>query len=119
MPTVPTECNDKNQGRCECGDVSNGFTTYTFWLSDVQRCFTVYHPKSRESEALPVVLSMQCYAEDKLGSLFMKREDSDVNEAAARYGYSRIALSTPDGHWTFGNNGMYRIAAYSSFIYSP
>ena len=28
------------------------------------------------------------------------------NAAATKYGYSRIGLSTPDGHWTFGNDNI-------------
>ena len=93
-------------GRCECGDPSDGFTTYTFWIDDAQRCFTVYRPTSRASERLPVLLSMQCYAQDKLMGLLMGREDTDDNAAAAKYGYSIFGLSTPDGHWTFGNDGV-------------
>ena len=105
-PSTPTECNDSNQGRCECGEVSKGFITYTFWLGDVQRCFTVYRPKNRGSESLPVVLSNQCYGEDRLMSINMNSDQTDENKAAAQYGFSRIGLSTPDGHWTFGNNGI-------------
>ena len=105
-PTEPTECNDANMGRCECGDPTNGFTTYTFWLGDVQRCFTVYRPISRESEKLPVVLAMRCYGEDKLMGLGMTNYRVTENAVAAQYGYSRIGLSTPNGHWTFGNDGV-------------
>jgi len=36
----------------------------------------------------------------------MGKSDIDINIAAERYGYARIGLSTPDGHWTFGNNGV-------------
>ena len=32
----------------------------------------------------------------------MKNENAADNKAAARYGYARIGVSTPDGHWTFG-----------------
>lgn len=106
MPTVPTACSDANQGRCECGDTSDGFYTYTFWLGDVQRCFTVYHPTSRASEALPVVLSPNCYGQDSLQGNEMKVTFSDWNQGAERYGFARIGLSTPDGHWTFGNDGV-------------
>jgi len=60
-----------NQGRCECGEVTKGFKTYTFWLDDVQRCFTVYRPVNRDSEKLPVVLAMRCYGKDKLQGLAM------------------------------------------------
>ena len=54
--------NDANQGRCPRGDTQKGFTTYTFWLADVQRCFTVYNPPEFELTSLPVMLTMQCYA---------------------------------------------------------
>merc|ERR1719468_489086 len=57
QPTEPTACTDANAGRCECADTSEGFQTYTFWLGDVQRCFTVFHPNSRASEVLPVLLA--------------------------------------------------------------
>ena len=66
-PTEPTACTDANQGRCECADTSEGFQTYTFWLGDVQRCFTVFHP--RQGEAIPVMLAPNCYAQDKLQGL--------------------------------------------------
>lgn len=104
--STPTECTDSNQGRCECGDVSKGFTTYTFWVGDVQRCFTVYRPINRASDVLPVVLTSQCYGNDKLMSINMKNDRTDENKAAAQYGFSRIGLSTPDGYWTFGNDGV-------------
>ena len=93
-------------GRCECGDPSDGFTTYTFWLEDVQRCFTVYRPVSRASEKLPVVLAMRCYGEDKLMGLAMGNTRITENKVAEQYGYSRFGLSTPEGHWTFGNDGV-------------
>ena len=32
----------------------------------------------------------------------MKSESASDNKAAARYGFARIGVSTPDGHWTFG-----------------
>ena len=35
-------------------------------------------------------------------SIGMKNENGADNKAAARYGYARIGVSTPDGHWTFG-----------------
>ena len=106
-PSTPTECTDSNKGHCQCGNVADGFTTYTFSVSGVKRCFTVYHPLSRASEALPVVLTSQCYGKDRLSSIGMTNYRTDQNKAAARYGFSRIGLSTPDGNWEFGNNGMY------------
>merc|ERR1711884_440450 len=61
-PTDPTKCSDANQGRCDCGDESKGFTTYTFWQFDVQRCFTVYQPLDRAGQVLPVVFAPNCQA---------------------------------------------------------
>merc|ERR1712223_1541807 len=91
---------------CESGDTSKGFTTYGFVKDGVQRCFTVFHPLERAEESLPVVISSQCYGKDKLQSISMKNENAADNKAAARYGYARIGVSTPDGHWTFGNNNI-------------
>ena len=56
----------------------------------------------RAGESLPVVISSQCYGKDKLMSISMKNDKAADNQAAARYGYARIGVSTPDGHWTFG-----------------
>ena len=56
-PTEPAKCSDANMGRCDCGDESQGFTTYTFWQGDVQRCFTVFIPNERAGEVLPVVFA--------------------------------------------------------------
>ena len=61
---------------------------------------------SRADEVLPVVLSPNCYAEDKLQGLEAMKASTDGNVAAARYGFSRIGLSTPDGGWTFANDGV-------------
>ena len=105
-PTEPTACTDANEGSCECGDVSKGFQTYTFWLGETQRCFTVYHPVSRANEKLPVVFSPNCYAKDKLQGIKMTNDKMSTNKAAGRYGYIRIGVSTPDGGWTFGNDGV-------------
>merc|ERR1712241_121389 len=91
---------------CESGDTSKGFQTYGFVQNGVQRCFTVFHPLARAGETLPVVISSQCYGKDKLQSISMKNENAADNKAAARYGYARIGVSTPDGHWTFGNNNI-------------
>merc|ERR1712172_424728 len=106
QPVVPTACTDANAGRCECGDSSKGFQTYTFWLGDVQRCFTVFHPPTRASEVLPVVLAPNCYAQDRLSGIEGLNAKSDGNAAAVRFGFVRIGLSSPDGAWTFGNDGV-------------
>jgi len=105
-PLVPTACSASNQGRCECGDASRGFQTYTFWMENVQRCFTVFHPTSRASEKLPVLIQPNCYAEDRLVGMDMTNDRSPGNTAATRYGYSRIGVSTPDHDWVFGNNNI-------------
>ena len=97
------ECSGEKDGNCECGDTSKGFQTYTFMQDDVQRCFTVFHPLERAGEVLPVVFSPQCYGKDKLGSISMKSETAADNKAAARYGFARIGVSTPDGNWVFGS----------------
>ena len=72
-PTNPTEVNDANQGRCPRGDTKKGFTTYTFWLNDVQRCFTTYNPPGFENKSLPVRLTMQCYAKGNFHKKFAKK----------------------------------------------
>ena len=36
----------------------------------------------------------------------MKSTFSEWNKGAARYGFARIGLSTPDGHWSFANDGI-------------
>merc|ERR1712109_44914 len=96
---------------CETGDTSKGFTTYGFVKDGVQRCFTVFHPLERAGESLPVVFSPQCYGKDNLMSISMKSVFAADNKAAARYGFARIGVSTPDGHWTFGNNNIVNDAA--------
>ena len=100
------ECTDENKGHCECADTSDGFVTYVFQINDVTRCFTVFHPPKRNSQKLPVVLSSQCYGQDRLGSIRMKSATRGENAEATRYGFARIGLSTPDGAWTFGNDGV-------------
>ena len=104
--TEPTECTAANEGSCECAETSQGFQTYTFYVDGVQRCFTIYSDPDRAGQNLPVVFTPNCYAKDKLQGLEAKSPFSQGNKAAARFGYARIALSTPDGGWTFGNNGI-------------
>jgi len=105
-PTDPTKCSSANQGRCDCGNESNGFTTYTFWQFDVQRCFTVYQPLDRAGEVLPVVFAPNCYAADKLSGIEGISASSKGNQAAARYGFARIGISTPNHNWEFGNDNV-------------
>ena len=92
MHTTPLQCSDDYNGRCQCGEVSKGFTTYTFWLRDIERCFTVYRPVERALEVLPVVLTSQCYGKDRLGAIGMMNGRTPQNSAAKQYGFSRIGL---------------------------
>ena len=113
-PTEPTICTQANHGHCECGDESLGFHTYIFFVGDQQRCFTVYHPKDRASESLPVFFSNNCYANDQLQGINMVTPNSADNHAAARFGYVRIGLSSPTGSWHgMGNNGIGKIKKYA------
>jgi len=110
-PTEPELCTDENQGRCDCGDQSLGFYTFTFWQEEVQRCFTVFYPLERVVDEVPeqlaVVFSPHCYSKDKLnGKLSMTNTKAADNKAAARYGYVRVAVSTPFKDWTWGNDGV-------------
>merc|ERR1712102_13339 len=63
-PTTTTEIPDLSDivactstSGCECGDSSKGFQTYTFTQNNRQRCFTIFHPLSRQNEVLPVMFS--------------------------------------------------------------
>ena len=104
---LPTEIEECTSGSgCECGDTSKGFTTYAFKIGETQRCFTVFHPLSRAGEKLPVVLSPNCYAQDRLQGISMTSATRGDNGAATKYGFSRIGLSSPDGAWTFGNDNI-------------
>ena len=100
-PTPITECTKSNKGHCKCGEKTKGFTTYTFMAAGIQRCFTVYHPLSRKSETLPVVITMQCYGRDGLTMPQLTNATSERNLAAAKYGFIRIGLGTPKGDWSF------------------
>merc|ERR1712051_585491 len=101
--TTVNECDGASS--CECSDPSKGFMTYTFMLGEVERCFTVYHPLNQNG-ALPVMFAPNCYAKDKLSGIEGLNDKSSGNAAAKRYGFARIGLSTPDGFWTFGNDGL-------------
>ena len=70
-------------------------------VSGQKRCFTVYHPLNRKNEALPVVITAQCYGRSRLNSpgFEMTHTRSARNKAAAKYGYARIAISSPTGGW--------------------
>ena len=105
-PIEPTECNESNQGRCECGNTEEGFTTYTFWQGDVQRCFHVFVPPELKDQILPVSVLAHCYSEDRLSGTSMASRNTPPNKAAARYGFARIGISTPNHNWVFGNDNV-------------
>ena len=44
-------------------------------------------------------MTMQCYAGDKLKRLEMKDPETGYNQAARRFGFARIALSSPTNGW--------------------
>merc|ERR1712111_118092 len=45
-------------------------------------------------------------ASDKLSGIEGKSPFSKGNQAAARYGFARIGISTPNHNWEFGNNNI-------------
>lgn len=106
QPTEPTECTEANKGRCECGKTTQGITTYTFWSDGLQRCFTIYRPKEKANEKLPLLIYAHCYSEDRLQSLSMKSPNQGWNKAATRYGFARLAISSPTGGWKFSDTGI-------------
>ena len=103
-------CSPSNRGHCECGDVSQGFQTYVFTnLESEVRCFTEYIPTTFEVDPiwpLPVLFLPDSYGKDKLGGYKMIGNKSLHNRLAARYGYIRIGISTPNGNWEFANDGL-------------
>merc|ERR1719328_364602 len=105
-PTEPTKCSDTTQGRCQCGDEAQGFTTYTFWQGDQQRCFTVFFPPERKGEILPVAIRSHCYSQDRLTGTESASSKTPQNVAAARYGFAKIGISTPNKNWEFGNDNV-------------
>jgi len=106
-PSTPSPCSSQNQGRCKCATLQ-GFTTYTWWIGAVpaqqQRCFTTYVPFN-VSRPMPVILHNQCYARDALNGISMTA-GSKLVQAATRFGFAAFGLSSPDGNWEFGNNGI-------------
>ena len=109
-PTEPEELNELNKGHCEFANAEYGLTTYTFWVGDVQRCFTVHIPPERKGQFLPVAFQPNCYAGDKLRGFgwtdkALKKGDKDL-KAAARYGYAIIAVSNPKSGWSFATKAI-------------
>ena len=60
----------------------------------------------RAGQVLPVVFAPNCYATDKLSGIEGISPFSKGNQAAARYGFARIGISTPNHNWEFGNNNI-------------
>ena len=98
----PVPCTVDGAGDCECSG-EPGFTTYTWVVDDQQRCFTIYTPN--RPEPLPVMVQMDCYAQNRLGPGGCT-PDSDLVEAAEHYGFVAVCASSTDGNWTFGNDGV-------------
>ena len=98
----PVPCTVDGAGDCECSG-EPGFTTYTWVVDDQQRCFTIYTPN--RPEPLPVMVQMDCYAQNRLGPGGCT-PDSDLVEAAEHYGFVAVCASSTDGNWTFGNDGI-------------
>ena len=100
--TGPQVCDLENMGQCECTS-QPGFTTYTWDVAGQQRCFTVYTPES--DEPLPVVIQMNCYAQNNLRAGGCT-PNSELIEAANTFGFVAVCASSTDGDWTFGNDGV-------------
>ena len=110
--STPVECNERICKKSRMGNKNNGFTTYTFVVQSQhgdlnpdwprQEFFTVYRPKNRENESLPVVFTAQCYARNGLKMKYANfyHVVAEDNRAAQKYGYARILLSSPSGGWT-------------------
>lgn len=101
MPLSPTVCSELNRGECQCNDAP-GFTTYTWWVAQQQRCATVYVPPSAQGP-LPVLLTQNCYTANALGEC---QEGSEMVEAANRFGFAGVCTTAADGNWTFANDGV-------------
>lgn len=100
-PSTPTACSPSNQGNCECNN-AQGFTTWTWWVADQQRCATTYVPDNAEAP-LPVLISNDGYSRNGLGEC---RTASEMVEAAQGFGFVGLCTTSPDGDWTFGNDGV-------------
>ena len=100
-PSMPTPCSNDNRGDCACSD-EEGFTTWTWWVADQQRCATTYHPPNHQGP-LPLLISNDCYSSNGLGQC---RPGSEMVEAANRFGFAGLCTTAADGNWTFGNDGV-------------
>ena len=100
-PSRPTACSQINQGDCECTD-ANGFTTWTWWVAEQQRCATTYRPPGANGP-LPVLISNDCYSSNRLGQC---QPGSEMINAADRFGFIGLCTTAADGNWTFGNDGV-------------
>ena len=102
LPKGFQECTEQTKGHCECATAC-GFKTYVFTVENEKRCLSVYRPVGLPQQ-LPIVIRSHCYGKDKLSTLAMTNTNVDVNQAAARYGFARMGISSPLGDWRFGNN---------------
>ena len=103
-PLVPSVCNTQNQGICDCSN-EEGFTTYTWYVQEQQRCFTIYQPSHLSDQDLPVVISNSCYTQNNLRAGGCTAGSAMVN-AANEYGFVGVCASSTDGNWEFGNDGV-------------
>ena len=105
-PTTPTLVDANNLGSCKCATSSQpGYSVYTWWVQDQQRCFIVYIPPSAPAGPLPVQLHLQCYGMDVLKAVGMA-PGSALIKAADRYQLAVVGLSSPDGGWAFPNDAV-------------
>lgn len=111
-PSKPTYCTHMNAGRCECAqhqtprDKWEGVTTFTWWVAGEQRCMTRFVPRDHNLP-MPVVVNVQCHAQDKLKGVGFSAQAMDLMEAANRFGFIAIGASTPHlGQWRFGNDSV-------------
>ena len=99
--STPTICSDSASGDCECSN-AEGFTTWTWWVADQQRCATAYVPPSVQGP-LPVLISNDSYSRNRLGDC---RIGSEMVTAADRFGFVGLCTTSAEGNWTFGNDGV-------------
>jgi len=68
-PSKPTLVDSTNQGRCPLPPSTPGFSTYTVWSHDVQRCFQQYIPYTLATHnarvTAPSLLEISVYCCDR------------------------------------------------------
>ena len=82
-----------------------------------QRCFTVFFPPERKGEILPVAILSHCYSQDRLSGTQSDSPKKPANQAATRYGYAKIGISTPNKNWEFGNDNVVNDDSCSELIW--